>query len=1185
MSRFSPTPEQQSAITAPPGSVLVSAAAGSGKTSVLTERCFARLLDTDNPTTPGKLLVVTFTEAAAAEMHKRLFERVESEIAACNDIDSIHMLKRLRLEMDRAQISTLHAFCLRLLTEHFEIAGLDPDFSVMDEVDASLLLRDTAEELLEHLFQQGSSDFTALVDAYGDTLVEKTIGKLRQLWSSLPDPDAWRNEALHLHEQASYASMEHPWMQWQQESVISEIKSLRREGTFLRDSIPQVAKLIDSIMDAFTSLATILKTGGWDAFVDEVRKCGKVRLVTPRNFDASLKARVKNWHDRYKKCIDAMSKGDKGHPLVKTTEMARDAVALLPHVKTLFACALQLEQRYREAKDRLRRLDYNDLERFAYNILIEEDNGLSGQVRQSFDDVLVDEYQDINPLQNAILECVCRRKEDGDTPNLFAVGDIKQSIYGFRLAEPKLFLDKMQKYSTSEEEGRRIDLTRNFRSRAEVLNCVNAIFSVWMCADSGGPEYDERARLFPGMSYPDPPAAIKTFSGLPAVLHLAESNPYDEEVRPTSDKERMAARLAQKVKSLLDDGYHVLGDDGEYRPLEPKDIVVLLRSKAGRASCYLEALQREGIPAEGPESAAGGAPFETFDLKNLLAIIDNPQQDIPLATVLRSPLAQISDESLLRLRHATKKENLWTIIQRTDSLDDKTEREKLVNFLQRLEHWRTLPQRLTMSQLLEELLRDTGYLEYVCGTPNGQKRHDNILAMIESARRFDNTSRRGLHRFLEFIDREKKESHQEDAGQDDGQSQGTVRIMTIHKSKGLEFPVVLVADCGKAFNFMDLWQRINMGAIGMGMVYSDPREGFYHDTLGKMYAVEAARNDLLAEELRLMYVAATRAKEHLIFCAGVKKLEEKLDKQPCSPEECRANWSRSTSMLDWLLPLIGEYREGAWLAMNNTMSVQCQPEPYMPGSAFAGAKADKHDQQWWVDKLAQAERADIEYLDIHTISPLSTMAAKMSVSELKRRASHQQDSEESLYIFPDATLSREPRFISGQAMSPTRLGTAVHAVMQHWNRSAGSDSAISEIERICEAGFITSEEANSINPDDIAAFLKSDLGEMFLDKAWTLQRELPFSLAIPAAEVEPSAAASEEFILVQGIIDALLTKNEQAIIIDFKTDRVEKQAVEKRAEYYRTQLQYYTRAVKEGLGFKQIESHLAFLNASVNQKM
>ncbi|MBE7559767.1 UvrD-helicase domain-containing protein [bacterium] len=1089
MSALAWTDEQRAAIQHAEGDLLLSAAAGSGKTAVLAERCFRLLSHPEHPCDPAAMLVVTFTEAAAAEMKKRIYLRVQRELIGGVTLlypngCTPEALHRLRLELDRAQISTLHSFCRRILLEHFESAGLDPGGQVMEEAEAQTLYLEMRKDALEDLYARGDADFLALVEACGESSVLEAVDRLAATWAATPHPAAWRQAVCEAYQSAAAAPDAHPWMQWQRTRVEEAVARLGREGRRLQAATHGLEEIIDRDLSFLAALGRACHERPWQEFVGLVRDGDKpTTFRAPKGADPAAKDRVHAWHKDILAALGAWRAGNRGYPLFTQEEMARDAADLLPRVHALFSTTLAVEERYTREKRRRRRLDFNDLERLAYRILVDESGAptpVALEDRRRFEHVLVDESQDINPLQEAILAAVSRTGADDGAPKRFMVGDVKQSIYGFRQADCGIFLCKLRAFTAaassrtpqdSGRQGRRADLSRNFRSRPEVLAAVNAVCEVWMGEATGCPPYDESARLHPAARYPDPPAGLKTFAGVPAALHLFETRVPEDATHPAEIEaqsvQREAAGVAERIAELLAAGWHVAHGDG-YRPLRAGDVVILLRTAKNRARHFMEALLRRNIPVLGPEDPAGGFAFELSDFCALLTILDNPRQDIPLAAVLRSPLLRLSDESLLRLRAAHPSGDLWdalaplmdcgsllprerlpsTIAPASSRTPEAQERRRLAEFLSDFARWRQRARQSPMSDLLLFLMRETGYLEYVTATDGGRHRRTNLLRLLEHARRFDDSGQSGLARFLEYL------TTAEAGGQavsleDDGQSPDAVRIMTIHQSKGLEFPVVIVPDLTKKINFKDARRRIVAGSQPLlGLPVSQGAAGDFFPTLPLCMARNAVMLKTLEEELRLLYVAMTRAREHLILTLGVENLSDTLEKAVGRPLPARevllGSWEATRAMSDWLLPLLSPPAADcdAWPALAGAWRVERRRRPVR---VLVGARPDRspdHEEDFWKAILdGGAGKQPGRLRSPRVAAGFAALPRSRQDGRLRTQTSHDAGKRSGRIppVAPSRAPARAPAFLSGPELSPTRRGTILHGVFQYWDRRAGPD--------------------------------------------------------------------------------------------------------------------------------------------------
>jgi len=992
------TEEQRLAIEDRAGNLLVSAAAGAGKTAVLVERVVRLITDPERPVGIERLLIVTFTDAAAAEMKGRIRQAIAERLAAAPDDG---WLRRQAALVNRASISTMHAFCLRLLRANFHRLGLDPAFRVLDEQEAELLRHEVLDGLFEREYEDGGEDFTGLVDRYGgprgDEALRDLILRAYEFSQAVPNPEPWLTEAVSRFEPPPGTRLgDLPWAQ----AALSEV-------AFVLDQ---------AVTNLRTALELALSPDGPAAYADRLRSelaavQALAEAVAPRAGGATGAGR--DW-GRAAAAFAAFPGFEslppvkaRGGPAAARREAARqartaakDAVTRLarlyfrrseeelldearevaPWVAALVRLVGAFSEAYRLAKAGRAQLDFADLEHLALRLLNVADSAgpagarllpsdLARELQARYDEVLVDEYQDINGVQEAILQLISRQWGTG-RPNLFLVGDVKQSIYRFRLADPGIFLEKYQRFTEEEKRrrgatndpalrgaggpaaGRAIDLRANFRSANAVIEAVNEVFRKIMAQPVAELAYDDRAALvgqadFAG--HPTPPSAVEVHlierkggadeEGVDAAAETTgaegdraqadgdgpgEGDAVEGDGEGKEDDleavEKEALVVAERLRSMIDGRgagpeFLILDPDtGAYRPVRFRDVVIILRATRNRANKFLEVLSRHDIPAH---AQLGTGYFEATEIETMLAvlrIIDNPRQDIPLFTVLRSPIGGFDEVDLARVRLAEPRRGFYDALARAASGEAAGDLipadlcRRCADFLGRLNEWRTWARRGGLADLVWRLYRETGYLDFVGGLPGGRQRRANLLALHGRAGQFDRFAVHGLSRFLRFIDRLRETEGDLGTARTVAEDEDVVRIISAHGSKGLEFPVVILADLGHRFNLTDLradW--LFHRELGLAPYFVDPKLRLAYPTLAWM-AIRGRRHlETLAEEMRLLYVAMTRARERLILVGSVRGL----------PAACR-NWAAAArqgplpdhvlagarSWLDWLGPVI-----------------------------------------------------------------------------------------------------------------------------------------------------------------------------------------------------------------------------------------------------------------------------------------
>ncbi len=953
------TEEQRQAIEHRGTNLLLSAAAGAGKTAVLVERVVRLVTDPARPVSLERLLVVTFTDAAAAEMKDRIRAALTERLAAD---PGDNWLRRQVALINRAPISTMHAFCLRLLRGNFHRLGLDPAFRVLDEQEGELLRREVLDGLFEREYEAGAEDFTGLVDRYGgsrgDEGLRELVLRAYDFSRAVSMPETWLARVAEAAVPAPGARLGE--LSWGRAVLDEAALALDEAAAHLRaasevaarpDGPAAYGEQLGRELAAVMELGREVRSSDWGRAVTSFTAFPGFRSLPPTRVQgpaAALRDQAKEARDAAKGIV---AKLGTAYFARTEDELLAEAGAVAPWVRALVRLVNAFAEAYWQAKNGRAQLDFSDLEHLALGLLYEDGDrpsDLARELQARYDEVLVDEYQDINGVQEAILGLVSRQWGAGQ-PNLFMVGDVKQSIYRFRLADPGIFLGKYREYVRDPEEaatagGRLIDLLANFRSAGPVIGAVNAVFRRILTARVGEVDYDEKAELVGQAdfaSHPTPPAAVE--------VHLieregrdgdadegAEDEAGDDEVAELEALEKEAIVVAERIKAMV--GGHA-GAEGEfcvrdrgpgsYRPARFRDIVIILRATRDRANKFMEVLARYDIPAY---AQLGTGYFEATEVETMLAllrVIDNPRQDIPLFAVLRSPIGGFSEDDLARVRLADRRGEYHDALTRAATAvvpDDL--RRRCVEFLARLEEWRSWARRGGLADLVWRLYRETGYLDFVGGLPGGPQRRANLLALHGRAGQFDRFAVHGLSRFLRFIDRLRETEGDLGPARAVGEDEDVVRIISAHGSKGLEFPVVFLADLGHRFNLKDLtadW--LFHRELGLAPYFVDPEARLAYPTLAWRAVKGRRRLETLAEEMRLLYVAMTRARERLVLVGSAKKL-------PAACHDWAAGAEAAGTMggpgrtgplpdhvlagakcwLDWLGPVISGHPDGQELA-------------------------------------------------------------------------------------------------------------------------------------------------------------------------------------------------------------------------------------------------------------------------------
>lgn len=1221
------TAEQEAAIKTRGSNLLVSAAAGAGKTAVLVERIVRRIVDEQNPVDVDRLLVVTFTNAAAREMKERIGQALAERLQE-NPQD--RRLQRQSLLLGKASISTLHSFCLDLVRQNYyrlvlpEGAALDPRFRIADDVEGILLKAEVLEEYLEENYEVGDPVFLALVEALGgekdDQALQELVLKLYEFSRSQADPEAWLKDTAG--------------------KFRAELTDDRMQFLFVRLGKMMALSLQEAVELLQRAQRLAARPGGPAVYlpnlVQEGEAIAALQQLCARNWQgaftglaefrfASLKACRAEVDEGLKEEVQALRKQAKD--LIRTlqqdylsrspAELVRDMQEMAPLIECLCGMVQDFSLRYLREKLARNLLDFDDLEHFALQLLRKEE--LSFRLREKYVEVLVDEYQDINAVQEAVLTMVSR--EGTEHPNLFMVGDVKQSIYGFRLAEPGLFLRKYQTYKAGEgAKERKIMLAKNFRSQQNVLAGVNFLFRQIMVPGLGEISYDRDNELVYGAGFPesdDPGGKTGQGKSGPAnrtlEVHLIERNPENETALLTSTDEQEEDLDTAQVEARLI-GRRILAfrqeqqiwdrENQTYRAPEFRDMVILLRSIKGTAPVFLEEFRKLGIPAYAETGSGYFAAQEVQVMLSLLRVIDNPCQDIPLTAVLLSPVVNLTAEELARIRLCCPGD-FYHALRLAARVEKGPFKEKLGFFLKKLRSWRIFARRNSLVELIWLLYRETGYYDYAGAMPEGKQRQANLRALLDRAKQFEDTTMKGLFKFLRFLARLEKSNNDLGTARALGENENVVRIMSIHKSKGLEFPVVFLGGLGKMFNLQELRGDVLLDKdLGIGPVWVDPEIRLKYPTLAKLVVREKLKEEVLAEEVRILYVAMTRARDALIMVGSVRDVDQHVKKW--SQVIANQGWELPVTVLhqarcfwDWLGPCLlrhragKELRETAGCLQESWEVTENDPAPWRIFRETArqlpvvedSEKLDYQRQLSYVRALLPIE-SDKDSLDEkqndrgaeqrqqlidsrlsweYPYRLLADIPAKLSVTEIKNRyqflAGEQQESER---LFPFRKFAKRPHFLQEQGLSASEKGSALHLVLRHLNLHDASttERVKAQIKEMVDREMLTEKQAECLKLEEIVNFACSPLGKRMVENT-ELQREVPFTMMLPAKELYPVVnGIAEEKIILQGTIDCLFPEDGAYVLVDYKTDFVPAGAEDLLCERYKIQLALYTRAVE-----------------------
>lgn len=1271
------TPQQKQVVDARDCSLLVAAAAGSGKTAVLVQRIIQKLTDKKHPADIDRLLIVTFTNAAAAEMRERIGAALEA--ALLEHPGDAHLQRQMML-LHGAQIMTIHSFCLSVIREHFHMLKLDPGFRIADEAELSLIWSDVLSELLEERYGQADTAFLSLVECYGsaksDKPIEDYVKRLYRYAVSQPWPRQWLNSIRDSFSCDAEAFRNHPFLELIMEEVkrsLSDALALQRKMVRLAEEAGGPALYRDCFLQDGECLAelSLAAERGYEAFAQAVSEVGFSRLPSKKqDVEEWKKERAKALRAAMKDIITKLKKDFFYEPL---SEMQEELFAMREPVGALVQLTLDFMERLSAAKEEKNLLDFSDLEQFSLQILVENKEGVPVPTEAArllaarYDEIMIDEYQDSNLVQEYILGSISG-EQDGH-PNLFMVGDVKQSIYRFRMARPQLFTEKYERYVYEETAAhRKIDLNKNFRSRESVLESVNLLFAGLMRKDVTEIEYDVTARLNYGGLYDEDTKGYRT--ELLLVDAESEKDASDdaeaaekktvaenqeagqakwEEGQEAADWEQMpeeeqnviqteALAVAMRIKELLSEGMQLSGKQG-HQAVRYEDIVILLRTMAGWSETFLEVLTGQGIPAYADTGSGYFRAMEVLKTLSFLRILDNPMQDIPFAAVLHSPIAGCTAEELAVICTAfgvisekeKKQRTLYEAARlacesaKEEASDSKTDgrteavvipeelSQKLCSFFELYDRLHAEAEYISLHELLEHFYEYSGYYDTVSVMPGGERRRGNLDMLVVKAKQYEKTSYSGLYDFLRYM--EKLVKYEVDFGEAKAESSGSmVRIMSIHKSKGLEFPVVFVCGMEKKFNRMDTREKLIFHPeLGIGADFVDTELRVKGPTLWKKVLVRKMTQEMLSEELRVLYVAMTRAKEKLILAGVVKSYADRLAawEERASAKDAGGLLSvhllGAATYFDFVCPMILGHpgAEDYFLLRRVTRE---QP------AAAAG------EHEWNIERMFQVlyemehgaeedSKISIKLRSLlerwknycYPFKKEADLPMKVTVSELKRLSLEEDEEQlqglfgleqdegafeaerpvaekmpESVVRLPEEEEISYPNFLKPeQQLSGSERGTVYHRVLSLLPMKPGytKEWLEKELQILEEREKITREERSLLSLKKLLCFFASSLAERMCAAAerGALYREQPFVLGIPAKELYPEADTSEP-VLVQGIMDAFFVEDDALVLMDYKTDYVQHDAKEELTKKYRTQLLYYKRALEQlyGLPVKEM---------------
>ncbi len=1257
------TKEQQDVIDSRNCNLLVAAAAGSGKTAVLVERIIKIITDKQNKVDIDSLLVVTFTKAAAAEMRERIGDAIGKELE--KDPENVHLQKQLIL-LNKASITTIHSFCLEVIKSNFHKIDLDPNFRIGDETECSILKLETIEEVFEEFYEKKEDDFYRLVESYsekrGDNNLQSMVLSIYSFIMSSPNPIKWLDDSIELFNIDD--NFDFSTSSWSK--IILDIIKIQLSG--IVENMQNALELVDEIeeLETFTEKLRVENkvikncldscNKGWNEAHKvisslEFENYAKGVKRIPKDASVEIKERkdkAKKIRDDAKKSLESIKSSTFNRD---TSDLNKEIEMLYPIVHSINKILKRFIELYSQRKTERGIIDFNDIEHFALNILIEKDeNGnflensnkeilpsdIALEYREKFYEIFIDEYQDSNFVQEVLLSTIAKT----NTPNRFMVGDVKQSIYRFRQAKPEIFLDKYATYATKPgQNNRKIMLYKNFRSRKEVIDSCNYIFENIMSKDIGEIEYTKDEALNLGASFKENLEKNVVVGGA-TEIHLIEKSKKDtneeenentqeypeEELDNIQLEARMVGRIIKNLMSPDENGniYKVYDKKiDDYRIVDFKDIVILLRATSAWAPVFADELINMGIPTY---ADTGMGYFDTIEIKTIMSflrIIDNPMQDIPLLSVLKSsilPCTPFTPGDFIDIRLVNGDTNLYeciTMMAQTEDEEKKEIREKCKNFLNEIKEYKDKSLYMSTDELLWYLYMKSGYYAYVGALPSGSQRQANLKVLFERAKQFEETSFKGIFNFINFIDKIKKANSDMGNAKTLGENANVVRVMSIHKSKGLEFPVVFCSAMNKQFNMMDLKKdMLYHYELGFGPQLVDIDRRISYPSIAKEALKYKINLENLSEEMRVLYVALTRAKEKLILTGSVKDIPSSLVKwgKNLDGNNVMSHYDvlKSKSYLEWIIPCVLKHKDFKEIRQEYDIDAISQ---------------SMHDSKWSLDiwqkedvtldeiqeetnietlmKEIEDENREFDYKDEIThrlqysypYNESVKVSSSISVSEIKKiQNTHEEDYSKPLY--EESVTLKRPLFIqedeSKSKINALERGTIVHLVMEvlDLNKVNTLEEIKIQIKDLIKKEIITQKQYEIINPFKIYKFFKSEIGKRalashFIKREQTIYSQIKMSdIYLDNEDIQNNRQRYEqETLMLRGIIDLYFEENNEIIIVDYKTDYIDEENKHNIIEKYKKQLDLYGQALTKLTGKVVKEKYLYLFNVDEQIKL
>lgn len=1189
MSKVKWTKEQLQAIEKSGNNILVAAAAGSGKTAVLVERIINKIIN--QKMNIDEILVVTFTNAAASEMRERILEAIYKKIE--EDPLNLHLQKQTNL-ISRASICTIDSFCLDVVKNNFYEIDISPNFRIADNAELELIKQEVLEDLFDKKYEIEDSKFLRLLETYttysSDEPLKELILNIYNFIQSHPFPNEWLEEQVEKYNLEDKLELDFSESEWgkiiisnvKEELFASKVKLEKVKKELERfEELNKYALVLNSDIQ---ELEKILNLEKWDEIYNSISEVNFEKWPIDRKITLEEKEIAKEKRNEIRKqikktleIIDCNSK--------QANEDIFNMYQILKYLKELI---FEYDELLKQIKKEKNLVDFSDIEHNALKILLKksEDGYIPSEIalkyKKKFVEIAIDEYQDSNLVQESILTSISNGK------NIFMVGDVKQSIYKFRQARPELFLDKYGKYSKAEEidfdaRGNVIQLFKNFRSRENILDTTNLIFKEIMSKELGDIDYTEEEYLNLGANFEE--SKEKSIKANTEIFVIENKNELDfeeenEELEePVLNIELEAKFVSKKIKEILDSKQVVFDKKVGYRPITYKDIVILLRSTKDKANIFENELINLDIPVYSDTSTEYLNSIEIQTIMNLLKVIDNPTVDIPLVSVLRSMIGGFSDNELIKIRLGESKKSFYEAMKEYKNED--SIKEKINVFLEKISSWKKESEYLELDELIWKIYIDTGYYNYVSLMPDGILRQANLKLLFEKAKQYEKVSFKGLYNFINFIEKVRTSSGDLSSAKLIGENENVVRIMSIHKSKGLEFPLVFLCNSNKKFNVQDLNNQILLHQdLGLGVNYIDSDRKLQYSTLAKESIKIKSKEEIISEEMRILYVALTRAKERLIVTGISKDLEKDLKEK----EELLSLYSNTEKLNKNLLKKYKSYLD--WIELGYLKNKDTDIMSLKNVSIQDVLSKEKEDDIIVSELNLEGILDSLEFENEESIKSklnwkyenieLSKIEGKTSVSKIKQKENTVNDFRK--------TIMKSPEFIKEQTnkLSGAQKGTLIHLCMQHLNvNEEYTEEKIKDlIEKLLFKKKISNIEAENIDISKILNFTKSNIWQE-LKKAKLVEREKVFYITIPVNEIYETD--TNEGVLVQGVIDLYyINEKDELVLVDYKTDYIRQK--EELTEKYTKQLELYKRALEEALNkeVSKVYIYSTYLNKEIS---